>query len=475
MAEQTIKCPNCGVSIPLTDVLTHDIKHQLKSEMEKQVREKEKQLAEKEQALLANQKNLDEQVNKKLEQGKVEMWKKAQEKAAEIKEVEFKNLQKDVEEKNQKLQKMQEQELELLKQKRNLEDKEKTMQLEMTRKLDEERRLIEEAAIKQAAEKHEIEFKDLQKSVEEKNRKLQEMQNQELELRKQKRELEEKEKTMQLELTRQMDEEREKILNSAKKEAAEETRMKVLEKDKQMDQMRKTIEDLKRKSEQGSMQIQGDVQENDLKETIQTAFPIDSIEDVPTGVRGADLIQTVNSNFGQKAGIILWESKNTKSWSKDWIKKLKDDQALVKADVCILISQALPEEIENFGFKDGIWICSYKFAIPLVSALRLNLSQIHQIKQSLVGKDQKMEFLYNYLSGSEFKNRIENIVSAFTSMKSDLETEKRSMQRIWNKREKEIERVIGNTSGMYGDLQGIIGASLPTIESLELPEGEISE
>ena len=404
MSNQSIKCPNCGISIPLADVLTHDIKHQLKGEMEKEVRQKEKELAEKEKSLLEGQKNIDAQVAERLEKGKIEMWKIAQQKAAE---------------------------------------------------------------------KNEFEFKNLQTEVEEKNKRLQEMQTQELELRKQKRELEEKEKMMQLELTRQLDEEREKIAETAKKDASEETRMKILEKDKQLDQMRKTIEDLKRKSEQGSMQIQGDTQEESVKELLQRAFPLDIIEDVPTGIKGADLIQTVHSGFGQKTGIILWESKNTKTWSNDWIKKLKDDQGIVKADVCILITKTLPDEIKNFGVKDGVWVVAYPFALPLVNTLRFHLNELDQLKQSQVGKGEKMEYLYNYLSGNEFKNRIENIVNAFGSLKNELEREKRAMERIWSRRAKEIDRVMNNTSGMYGDLQGIIGASLPTIQSLELPEGEL--
>jgi len=244
------------------------------------------------------------------------------------------------------------------------------------------------------------------------------------------------------------------------------------EKDKQLDQLRRSLEDAKRKSEQGSMQIQGDVQEEDLKLMLRSHFPVDMIEDVPTGIRGADLVQTVNTSFGNKAGVILWESKNTKAWSAEWIKKLKDDQALAKADVCILISQVLPEGVKDFALQGGVWVCSYEMAFSVASFLRVHLTQLSQVKQSLIGKDEKMELLYTYLSGSEFRNRVETIVGAFTSMQSDLETEKRAMQRIWKKREKEIERVVMSTSGMYGDLQGIVGASLPTIRALELPGAE---
>lgn len=340
------------------------------------------------------------------------------------------------------------------------------------KKLDAEKIKMWEIAQKKATEKINTELKDLQEVSIEKDKQIQEMREHELEIRKEKRELEEEKKNLKLEVERKLDAEREKISQQAKKEASEETRLKMAEKDKQMDQLRKSLEDAKRKSEQGSMQIQGDVQEDDLKIILSNAYPSDAVEDVPAGVRGADLVQTVKTPFGQKAGIILWESKNTKAWSENWIKKLKGDQALVKADVCILVSQTLPDGVKDFKYQNGVWICSYQSVMSLVSVIRIQLIQINQVKQSLVGKDEKMEVLYNYLSGNEFKNRVENIVTAFTSMQSDLETEKRSMQRIWQKREKEIERVITSTSGMYGDLQGIVGASLPAIKLLELPNGE---
>ncbi|PIQ77870.1 hypothetical protein COV81_05905 [Candidatus Peregrinibacteria bacterium CG11_big_fil_rev_8_21_14_0_20_41_10] len=343
---------------------------------------------------------------------------------------------------------------------------------EYKEKLETDKREMWKIAQEKAAEKIDVELKDLKKANEEKEGQLQQMREQELDLRKQKREIEEKEKNLELEMERKLDEQRKTVAEEAKKDATEEMRLKMAEKDKQLEQMKKSVEELKRKSEQGSMQIQGDVQEDDLKNMLQHNFPVDNVEDVPTGIRGADLVQTVNTSFGNKAGIILWESKNTKAWSDDWLKKLKDDQALVKADVCILVSQTLPDGVKDFKFAGGVWVCSYASALSLVAALRLHLTQLSQVKQSLVGKDEKMELLYNYLSGSEFRNRMENIVSAFTGMKGDLETEKRSMQRIWSKREKEIERVVMSTTGMYGDLQGIVGASLPAIKSLELPSGD---
>jgi hypothetical protein len=185
-------------------------------------------------------------------------------------------------------------------------------------------------------------------------------------------------------------------------------------------------------------------------------------------MNGADLVQTVNTNFGQKAGVILWESKNTKQWSDDWIKKLKSDQALVAADVCVLVTKALPSGVKQFGCIDGVWVLEYGVVLPVTSMLRVHLLQLLQTKTSLVGREEKKDYLYEYLSSAQFRNRIENIVLGFKSLKEDLETEKRSMQRIWSKREKEIERIVLSTTNFYGDVQGIIGASLQSVPALEL-------
>jgi hypothetical protein len=310
-------------------------------------------------------------------------------------------------------------------------------------------------------------MKDLKSQALEQKKKIQDAQEKELELRKKTRELEAKEKNIELELERKLDTERKKISLQAKEDLSEEFRKKITERDQREAQMRKQIEELKRRSEQGSMQLQGDAQENDLKRILLDNFPFDIIEDVPTGIRGADLIQTVRNEYGQKSGIILWESKNTKNWVNDWTKKLKDDQAEIKAHVSVIATTAMPDDIKVFGIKDGVWVVEYKFALALVQSLRFHLIALNKVENSLEGRDEKMQFLYKYLSGPQFKNRIENIVSAFTSMKDSLDKEKRAMNRIWQNREKELERVIHNTSGLYGDMQGMI--AIPTIQALELP------
>jgi len=337
-----------------------------------------------------------------------------------------------------------------------------------------EKKKLEQARLEQEKEKvkREKEMQELKDELKSNSKKLEEADKNELELRKKARELEEKEKRIELEMARKMDEERKKIIEATKKEEEEQYRLKVQEKDKQMEILNKTIGELKRKAEQGSQQIQGEVQEEDLKDLLITTFVTDIVEDVATGAKGADLVQRINAKMGASVGTIIWESKNTKAFSESWISKLKNDQGLEKADIAILVTQVLPKNMNGFGLRNGVWVVSYAHVIPLVNALRIQLIEVSKVKLSLVGRDEKMDLLYKYLSGPQFKNRIENIVMAFVSMKADLDTEKRSFNRIWNKREKEIEKVIMSTSNMYGDLQGIIGVSLPEIEQLSLGSGD---
>jgi hypothetical protein len=376
-------------------------------------------------------------------------------------------LQKKLEAENSR--KFQEKELELEK-KLNLEKAKIKAEAEVKLQKDKQEMWAkaQEKALEKIEKEQSLKLKDLENQNKENQKKLAESQAKELEFLKEKRQLEEKSKNLELEIQRKLEEERSKISEKITKDLEVKHHLKLKEYDKQREMMQRQIEDLKRKSEQGSMQIQGEVQENDLKEVLKQNFFTDLIEDVPIGIKGADLVQTVQNNFGQKSGVILWESKNTKVWSDGWLKKLKDDQAEIGADLCVLVTQSMPKDIETFGFKNGVWVTSYPFVLPLISSLRFHLLEVGKIKNSLEGRDEKAELLLNYLASPQFKNRIENIVLAFGSMKEGLETEKRSMQRIWSKREKEIERVMLNTSGFYGDLQGLMGNALPTIERLEL-------
>ena len=208
--------------------------------------------------------------------------------------------------------------------------------------------------------------------------------------------------------------------------------------------------------------------ELELEQLLQHEFPFDEIISVAKGVNGADVLQKVCDPRGKVCGTIAWESKRTKAWSEGWISKLKDDQRAAKADVAVLVSTILPNGIRSFGYHDGIYICAFEVIIPLALLLRATLIQITETKQAHVGKNEKMEILYNYLSGPEFRGRVETIIEAFTAMRTQLEQEKRVYVKLWAQREKQIERVVTSTVGMHGDLKGLMGVALPEIKDLTL-------
>jgi hypothetical protein len=265
-----------------------------------------------------------------------------------------------------------------------------------------------------------------------------------------------------------LDEEREKIREVAKKEEADQRQLKEAEKDKLIEDMKRQIDDLKRKSEQGSQQTQGEVLEIEIEEVLRAAFPYDTIEPVPKGVHGGDVLQIIRDSGGVECGRILWESKRTKNWSDGWLPKLRDDQRTAKAQIAVLVSTELPKDCNTFTLVEGIWVTNRACLLGVAMALRAGLIEISQAKRSVDGRQGKMELIYNYLAGPEFRHRVEGVVEGFVTLKSDLESEKKAMQRIWAKREKQLDRAIASAAGMHGDLSGMIGGSFPTIESLEL-------
>jgi len=232
--------------------------------------------------------------------------------------------------------------------------------------------------------------------------------------------------------------------------------------------MQRQIEELKRKAEQGSQQLQGEVLELELENLLRSKFPFDQIEPVPKGEFGGDAVHRVTSPVGQRCGTMLWESKRTKNWTAGWLPKLREDQRAAKADVAILVSVVLPEGVESFDLVDGVWVTSPRTAIPVAIALRQTLIDLHCARQSSEGQQTKMELVYQYLTGPRFRHRVEAIVEKFADMQEDLDKERRMMTKQWAKREEQIRCVIESTAGMYGDLQGIAGKSIQEIEGLEI-------
>ena len=335
------------------------------------------------------------------------------------------------------------------------------LEKEIEGKYKEEQAQLKQKTEKEIAEQFQLEMQDLKEQLLEKDGKIKKASEDELALRKRVREVEEKEQSLNLEIERGIAQEKEKFLS--------EQRLKDLEKEKAINDLKEQIGELKRKAEQGSMQAQGEIMELDLEDMLRTKFPYDEIIAVPKGVEGADIIHKVNyaNNY---CGTIIWEFKNTKNWSDKWVDKLKDDQREKKAEIAVIVSRAIPQAVKNCCNLSGIWVCSYPFSMEFSDIIRANLIAVAVAKNSQVGKEEKMEAVYDYLTSNVFKQRIEAIVEAFVSMKEGLEKEKVSMQKNWSAREMQIGRVIKNTVGMYGDMQGIIGATLPKIDYLELED-----
>jgi hypothetical protein len=343
---------------------------------------------------------------------------------------------------------------------------------EAEEKIAEAREKLEAQAKKQAAETVAVELRDLKSQVAEQSDQLKKAQDKEIEFRKNLRELERREQNLKLEVERTLDAEREKIRKETVAKTDEDHRLKDREKDKKLEEMKEQIEDLKRKAEQGSQQAQGEVLELELEEALRGMFRYDEVEPVAKGKKGGDVVQTVKTNTGQSCGIILWESKRTKNWADGWVPKLKDDLRAAKADMAVIVTEMLPAGVKHIGQVDGVWVVDFASVAGLALALRQNLIEIAQARSALVGQKGKMEHLYNYLSGPEFRRRVEGIVEAFVNMKTDLDAERRAMEKNWAKREKQIERMMHNTAGMYGDMEGIIGAALLPVQMLELPAGD---
>ncbi|RJR30218.1 DUF2130 domain-containing protein [Candidatus Microgenomates bacterium] len=333
-------------------------------------------------------------------------------------------------------------------------------------------KVAQEKAIEKIKSQSDLELKSLKDDLEDERKKRLLAEQTELELRKQKNKLDEEKRTFELEKQRQLDESRNKMREEITKILSEEHQHKDAENKKVIDDLKKALEEAQRKAQQGSQQLQGEVLELELEEILKSEFPLDEIMPVGKGITGADVIQKVYSRNGKLCGSITWESKRTKAWSDGWIQKLKDDQRAAKSDIAVLISIILPQNISVFGYKDGIYVAGFETVIPLASMLRKTLIQLAETKQSQVGKNEKMVILYSYLTGPEFKGRVEAILETFTTMRLQLEREKRAYTKIWAEREKQIERVINSTIGMHGDLKGLMGTSLPEIKSLDLPDNE---
>ncbi len=418
MTEPTITCPNCKTEIRLTESLAAPLIAATKKQFEQQLSQKDEEIAKREQGIRDKEKlvaeakrNLDAQV--------------ADQVAAQLK-------------------------------------------AERARVIEEESKKAKQAAANELESKAR-ELHDLQEVLKARDAKLAEAQQAQAGLIKKQRELDDAKRELELTVEKRVQESLGDVREKAKREAEEGLKLKVMEKDQTIASMQQKIEELKQKAEQGSQQMQGEVQELELENLLRVKFPFDTIDPVPKGEFGGDVLQRVMSQSGQSSGTILWESKRTKNWSDGWLTKLREDQRTAKAEISVIVSQVLPKGVESFDVVDGVWVTSPRAAIPVATVLRHSLLQVSMARQVTEGQQTKTEMIYQYLTGPRFRHRVEAIVEAFSTMQEDLDKERKAIMKQWAKREEQIERVMGATVGMYGDLQGIAGKSLQEIEGLEFP------
>ncbi len=317
----------------------------------------------------------------------------------------------------------------------------------------------------------EEEGKALQEELKFKTQKLDEAREESLKLHQEKIRLEDEKKSFELEKQKQLNAEREKIRQATLNEFSETHRLKDMENEKVRSDLKKQIEDLQQKINQGSQQLQGEVLELDMEEFLKTNFPFDDISPVEKGVRGADISQTVKTNLGNICGVILWESKRTKTWSDDWAVKLKGDLRSSKANIPIIITQALPKTITSgFGLYDGVWVCEPRFVQPIAEVMRLRLIEAAREKFVSQNRAEKSESLYNYVVSHEFRQQVENIVEVYQEMHEQVAKERAAFEKIWKAREAQSQRLLTGTAGIIGSMQGIVGQSLPPVKGLDLLE-----
>lgn len=409
-----ISCPSCGHRFSVDEALSGQLEKKYKQQMEEQLRQQKGMLVQQE-ALLAE------------ERRKMEEFKKNE------KEMFFKQV---------------------------------------NQKVAEEKAKLTEEAQKAARENFSVEMEMLRKENETKNAENKLLKQKEIEILQKEKALREQQEAMQLEMEKQFLERSKELEDKARAQERESGMLREREYQKQLEDQKKLIEEMKRKSEQGSMQLQGEVLELALEDLLKATFPFDRIGEVGKGVRGADVTQTVRDQFGHECGTILYESKRTKGFSPEWIDKLKQDLRSQKADLAVIVTETMPKDMDQFGQKNGVWICSFREVKSLAFVLRESLVRVSQVMASQENKGDKMQMLYDYLTGNEFHQQMVAIVEAFTSLKDGINRERIAMERLWKEREKQLERVSFNTAGLYGSIRGIAGNAVGSINQLELPGGD---
>ena len=411
-----IKCPNCGHVFDVENVIAAELEQKYqqqyqdkRTELLSKIEEDKKKLLQDQQYFEEKKKKENEIFAQKLQQEKLKMETDLQEQIRKSITADFENKMRMLENNNkdneEKLKESRKKELEFLQKEQQLKNKEAEMEITLQKKLQQERASLSEQIRSQESEKNQLKETEYQ--------------------------------------------------------------LKLKELHIQLEEQKKLADEMKRRAEQGSMQRQGEVQELLLEEILKDIFPFDKIEEVGKGVEGADCIQIVRNNTGTECGKIIYESKRTKTWSNNWTDKLKADKRNRGADVAILVTQVFPKDMERFGERDGIWICNFNEVSSVAHLLRNGIIQINEVQKNQENKGDKMQMLYNYLTGNEFRGQMEAIVEGFMSIKNSISKERVQMEKLWKEREKQLEKVLISASGMYGSVKGIAGASVGDIPLLD--------
>ena len=406
MNQSIIICPNCKTEIKLTESLAAPLIEATRRQFEQQLAQKEADVARRESEIALQRENIETQVASRL-----------------------------------------------------LAEREKIVAEEGKKA-----RLVLANDLDQSAK----EVAGLKEVLQERETKLAEAQQAQAELIRKQRELDDAKRELDLIIEKRVEESLTVVREKATKDAEEGLNLKVREKETQIASMQRQIEELRRKADQGSQQLQGEVQELELEDLIRSRFPLDIVEPVAKGEFGGDVLHRVFSPTGKPCGTILWEIKRTRNWSEGWLAKLRNDQRSAKAEIALIVSHALPKGVESFDLVDGVWVTAPRHAIAVAVALRESLIGLATARQAGEGQVIKAELVYQYLTGPRFRHRVEAIVEKFSEMHTDLDRERKAMTRLWAKREEQIRGVVESTAGMYGDLQGIAGQTLQEIEGLEL-------
>ncbi len=403
-----IQCPNCGQEIDVNDVLAHRIENRLRGELEAKHREREEQVRARMEEVGRQQAALQEAQERQARETEEAIALGVKEREAELAQQLKSRLESEQEDK----------------------------------------------------------IGSLERELGEKNEKLKSFHRAQADIARLKREKDELSEVVRAEAEQKLTREREQIKRSLEEKA----RLDMAERDKVISDLNHKLQDAQRRAEQGSTQLQGEVQELAIEDWLRARFPLDTVEEIKKGARGADCLQTVHTRSRQNCGTIYYESKRAKAFQPGWIEKFRQDIREKGADAGVLVTQAMPPDMDGMGLRDGIWICSFEEFGNLAVVLRDGIIRLSEAVAARENRGDKMGMLYDYLTGNEFRQQVEAIVEGFTQMQTDLESEKRSMQTIWKKREKQIEKVLLSTNHMYGSIRGIAGNTIPRVSLLELDD-----